>query len=492
MSSASTTMTAGAVRATRSAPTWWVVFLREAHELWVGGKAPVLLLVYTILLGILTYVMASNSELSLIPPQEMVYETLKGAFGFSLFILMVVGADSISGERERSTLESLLLTPTSRRQIMIGKFMACITPWPMTLLICIPYLKAISQGNEVFGHAVYWGIITSALLVPAFAGLGMLASFWSNSNKSSYFTALAIYVLFLVPTTLPGRAQTGVMGALLQQANPIAGTYHFQSKLLVNNRSFAEFWPWLVAPVVLSLIVYGFLFLYLGPGLRLEAGRASRFWDRIGKLIGVRGLLIASCAGLLAASPVRAQAPDAAPVQEMPTTPGGTAHGEIPVNPIRVDLDLHYVTVKQGDPVFYKSTLTNSGTEKSAPICVAMNIVNLNAAGDIVDPEDWSPQRTQYLDGIEPGATSSFAWRVNAILDGDYLVYMVVIPEPSGKDATSQVVASSGIHLTVNKFTKLNPAGILPYAIGGPVLLTIAIVYLYRRRRRELDTGATI
>jgi len=43
----------------------------------------------------------------------------------------------------------------------------------------------------------------------------------------------------------------------------------------------------------------------------------------------------------------------------------------------------------------------------------------------------------------------------------------------------------------VTKFTKLNPAGVLPYAIGGPVLLTVAIVYLYRRRRRELDTGAT-
>jgi len=53
MSSASSTYAPG-VAAGRSAPTWWVVFLREAHELWVGGKAPVLLLVYTVLLGLLT------------------------------------------------------------------------------------------------------------------------------------------------------------------------------------------------------------------------------------------------------------------------------------------------------------------------------------------------------------------------------------------------------------------------------------------------------
>jgi hypothetical protein len=120
-----------------------------------------------------------------------------------------------------------------------------------------------------------------------------------------------------------------------------------------------------------------------------------------------------------------------------------------------------------------------------------MNIVNLNAAGDVVDPEDWSPQRTQYLDTVAAGQSVSLGWRVNAILDGDYLVYMVAIPEPAGRDATSQPVASAGIHLTVTPFTRLNPRGVLPYAIGGPVLLALGIVYIYRRRRRDIDTGAT-
>ena len=477
--SSATLSTASRADAPRSSAVWWIVFQRELHELWVGGKAPVLLLVYTILLGLLTYVMASNSELSLIPPQEMVYETLKGAFGFSLFILMVVGADSISGERERATLESLLLTPSSRRQIVIGKFLACSTPWPAALLICIPYLKAISQGNAVFEHAVFWGAITGTILVPAFTGIGMLASFWSNSNKTSYFTALALYVLFLVPTTLPGTAQTGGMGALLQKANPIASTYHFQSKVLVNNRTFQEFWGWLVAPAALALIVYFLLFIYLSPGLRLEAGRSSKFWSAFSKLIGLKMLAIAAFVGLLAAGPVVAQASnDPATMQN------------IPPNPIQIGLDLGFTTVKAGDAVVYKSVLTNSSSKNSAPLCIAMNIVNLNAAGDIVDPEDWSPQSTQYLESIAAGASDTLSWHVNAILEGDYLIYMVVVPEPTSKDATSQVVASTGVHLTVLKFTKLNPSGILPYAIGGPLLLILAIVWLNRRRRAEVDSGA--
>jgi hypothetical protein len=50
-------------------------------------------------------------------------------------------------------------------------------------------------------------------------------------------------------------------------------------------------------------------------------------------------------------------------------------------------------------------------------------------------------------------------------------------------------VASSGIHLTVTPFTRLNPGGVLPYAIGVPILLVIGIVFLYRYRNRQIDAG---
>jgi hypothetical protein len=70
------------------------------------------------------------------------------------------------------------------------------------------------------------------------------------------------------------------------------------------------------------------------------------------------------------------------------------------------------------------------------------------------------------------------------------MVYMVVIPKPAGPEATSQPVASSGIHLTVTPFTRLNPGGVLPYAIGGPVLVLLGIVLVQWLRRRGMDTGA--
>jgi len=461
-----------------ASPTWWIVFTKELHELWVGGRALTLLLIYSLLLGIQTYVLASNSELSLIPPNEMIYETLKGAIAVGIFISLIIGADSVSGERERATLEGLLLTPTSRLQIVLGKFLAAASPWPAALAIAVPYMTVLAQGDAALRPAIMWGALIGTVLAPAFTALGMFISYWCNTNKTSLFISLGVYILMLLPAQLPGRAQTGAAGSFLQKANPMASHAHYLSKVLVNNRSFEEFWGWLVAPAVFAAIVFVLLFLYAGPGVRLEAGKA--FALRLGR---AGAQVAALLAGLLTlgAMPLLAQQTDGAQAP--------VVMSQAP--PLAIDINLGYKTLKTTDHVLFNTVVTNNGTESSAPLSVAMNIINLNAKGDVVDPEDWSPQRTQYLEQLGPGQSATQSWRVNAILDGDYMVYIVLLPAPAGPEATSHPVSSPGVHLTVTPFTKLNPRGVLPYAIGGPVLVLVGIVLIYRMRRRKIDLGGS-
>ena len=453
-------------------PTWWIVFTKELHELWIGGRALTLLLIYTLLLGIQTYVLASNSELSLIPPNEMVYETLKGAIAVGIFISLIIGADAVSGERERATLEGLLLTPTSRLQIVVGKFLAAATPWPAAFAIAIPYMTVLAQGDPVLRPAILWGSLIGTILAPAFTALGMLVSYWCNTNKTSLFISLGVYILMLLPAQLPGRAQTGAAGSFLQQANPMASHAHYLSKVLVNNRTLEEFWGWLVAPVVFAGVVFLLLFLYAGPGLRLEAGRAFALRVRRAGAALLAGLFVLAAA----TAPARAQEP--------------AAGAQAPA--LDVGIDLAHKTVKTTDHVLFNTVVTNNSVQRTAPLILAMNIINLNAKGDVVDPEDWSPQRTQYVEaGLAPGETATLGWRVNAILDGDYMIYLVLIPSPTGPEATSHPVSSPGVHLTVTPFTRLNPGGVLPFAIGGPLLIGVVIWLVYRRRQRGIDTGGS-
>jgi uncharacterized repeat protein (TIGR01451 family) len=157
---------------------------------------------------------------------------------------------------------------------------------------------------------------------------------------------------------------------------------------------------------------------------------------------------------------------------------------------LQISIDLDAVVVKTGDQVEYNTVVTNNGPEASAPLIVAMNVVNLDAKGDTVDPEDWAPKRTQYIQSLAPGQSTSLHWIINTILEGNYMVYMVLIPEPQDSASTSQAVATSGIHLTVQPFTRLNPGGVLPYAIGAPLLILALIYFVNRSRNRSIDAGA--
>jgi hypothetical protein len=489
-----------------------VVAGKELADLWLSGKALVLLILYSILLSGITFVLASNSELSLMPPKEMVYETLKTAISVGLFLGLVIGVDALSGERERATLETLLLTPTSRRQIFVGKFLAAVSPWPAALLITVPYLAVLAQGDSILLPAILEGALVGSIMALGFAGLGMLVSFFTNSNRTSFFVALGLYTLGLVPAQLPGTAQTGATGQFLQWVNPQAAASHFLSKTLVNHRTLEEFWPWLLSPVLFTVLGLGLLLGYAAPRLSLEAPRlrlaggsarkAGAAWGGAAGLLALAGLLcsLTTAPALAYPEPAPQEPAPAAEVIEPPTGLGSQATQQgfgqgfrsprLPPEPSpRITVNLEHKTLKATEHVIFETVVANTSREPSPPMTVAMNIVNVGKGGDPVDPEDWSPERTQSIEPLAPGQAATLTWRVNAILSGDYMVYMVAIPEPAGPEATSRPVASAGIHLIVEPFTNLNPSGVLPLALGMPAGLSLGTVLLLRRRRQALETG---
>ena len=504
-------------------PTWRVVALRELTDLWIGGKALVLLILFSVLLGVMAYLFATNADLRLIPPKETVFLTLQATIAVGLFIGVIIGADSISGERERETLETLLLTPGSRRQIVLGKFLAAISPWPAALAISVPYFVLLAQGNdETWRRALLWGTVWGSLLVPAFAGFGMLVSMWSNSNRTSFFVSLVFYLLCLLPTQFPGTAQKGDLAKLVQRVNPMEAANHFLEKHIVNNRTLEELGPWLLSPIVFLVLVLGLLFWYGAPRLRLEAprlrreaGKANTVGSSLSRAAGLSAIacLMVSLgtAPAVAFQELTPQSPDLSPqtpvdltVPQVPERPRkkdpappqkmsvDAAASQEPPPPLKISISMDYQAMKTGDQVEFTTTVTNNGREKSPPMMVAMNIINLASGGDPVDPEDWSPQRTQAMEPLAPGQSADQEpWRVNAIYGGKYMVYMVVIPEPAGPQATSRPVASSGIHLTVTEVPRLNPGGVLPLAVGMPSGLALGTVLLLGLRRRRIDTSSS-
>ncbi len=448
-------------------PVWWLVFKKEFSDLWIGGRALVLLILFTVVMSLTSFLRELESSVSLIPPKEMVFLSLEATLAFGLFISLIIGSDTISGERERDTLEALLLTPTSRLQIIVGKFLAALSPWPAALLLSIPYLAYMAQGHmAILGKALLWVIVAGTMLAAGFTGFGMLVSSWANSNKTSAFISLLIYILLLIPTQWPWQAQVGSVGDFLQAANPMEATHHFLEKMLVNNQTIARWWNHLISDVIFVGGVLGLLFWYAGPRLRLEGGapRLSLPRPRVAKLLLV--VLAWMVVSNIVTTSLRAASPAA-----------GDSTLEVSVN-------LDKRVTKTGDEVIFRTVLTNTASVESPAVTMAMNIVNVGSH-ETVDPEDWSPERTQEIEPLAAGASAEQEWQIDTILDGNYMVYITAVPAPSGPDTTSYPVSSSGIHLTVEAFARSNPGGVLPLALGMPIALTLVTVLIRRRWRKE-------
>jgi ABC-type transport system involved in cytochrome c biogenesis permease component len=448
-----------------AASGWWLVTKRELTDLWVGGRAMTFLILFSILLGVTSFLLATNSELKLLPPREMVFMVLQISISVSLFISLLIAADSISGERERATLEGLLLVPTSRRQIVIGKYLAAMSIWPAAYGIAAAHVAILSPNSQIMQQSLALSALLGSILVIGFTGFGMLVSLAANNNRSSLFVSLFVAVLFLIPTQFPGTAQTGFMGKLVKQINPMESVNQFLEKVLVNNRTIEEMLPWLASPIILTIVVGVLLFVFAAPRLDLDGEKAKvwRLWPR-----RVANMVVIIGCWLFAA-------------------PFATAHAQTSTTDItpQIAIDTTFKEVKTGDSFDFTTTVSNENSENSGSLVVAMNLVNLGD-GDPVDPEDWSPERTQMIESLAPGESATLIWTINAILEGNYLAYMVVIPEPDSPQTTSVPVSSQGIHLTVRQFSPLNPAGITPVAFGIPMMLSILLSGQLWLRRRKL------
>src|SRR5207244_4341943 len=87
------------------------------------------------------------------------------------------------GARDRETLEGLLLTPTRRTQIVVGKFLAAFSLWPACAAISVLYFVKLTPDNEILMITLLWGGVCGTLLAVGMTGLGMIVSALSNSNK---------------------------------------------------------------------------------------------------------------------------------------------------------------------------------------------------------------------------------------------------------------------------------------------------------------------
>jgi ABC-2 type transport system permease protein len=247
-------VTAAAVprRSGRASP---VVLEQELRDLWVGGRGLALSLAFSALLSIIAYLVATNRALNFLEHRETVNLTLQVAIAVGALLTLLAGADAFSGERERGTLESLLLTPAARLELTAGKLLAALSLWIAAFAITLPYVWFLGRGVGIVGDSIVTGAVVGTLLAISLASLGVLISVFAGSNRFSLSLSLFLLLALFTPTQLPSGAQSGWLGDLLLRIDPITAGEHYVGKILVDGRGWSEDVSWLLSPAIAAVVL---------------------------------------------------------------------------------------------------------------------------------------------------------------------------------------------------------------------------------------------
>ncbi len=134
-----------------------------------------------------------------------------------LMVSSVLAADSFAGEKERKTLEALLYTPTTDRELFTAKLLGSWTAAVVVALLSfIVYaINANVAGWQSIGHIFFpnWMWIALVLWVtPAVAGLGLVVMVFASARAQGFQDAYQTGGLVVLPVILLMVGQiSGVM-----------------------------------------------------------------------------------------------------------------------------------------------------------------------------------------------------------------------------------------------------------------------------------------
>lgn len=135
------------------------------------------------------------------------YTLAVAAFGGGVY----AANDQVAGEKERGTLETLLVTPASRRDIVLGKFFAvaavCLVS---SLLAVVGLMIPFFSGLKVFEWLAKGGVTLSPIgmlvilivqlpLAVLFAGILLALSTFARNQKEAQTYLAPLFILILFP-----------------------------------------------------------------------------------------------------------------------------------------------------------------------------------------------------------------------------------------------------------------------------------------------------
>jgi ABC-2 type transport system permease protein len=206
----------------------WIIAKKELGSFFDSLIAYVILAAFLGLSGLFTW-----DPLELLGRGDIFFRKqadLQVFFGIAywtlFFFVPALTMRQIAEERKSGTIELLLTKDVSERQLVVGKFLACLLLVCIALAFTLPYYFSVAKLGSIDHGATLAGYLGLLLMSAAYISIGLFASSLTSNQIVAFLLAILIGVFFhLLFEVMAGNRQ-GWFSSLLQN---LSLRYHFQS-----------------------------------------------------------------------------------------------------------------------------------------------------------------------------------------------------------------------------------------------------------------------
>src|SRR5207302_1745096 len=173
--------------------------------------------------------------------------------------------DLCAGEKERGTMETLLITPAGREEIVLGKF---LTIWVFSAASALFNLVSMGLATWQFGDqfmhgslpigALLWSVVLALPLSALFSAISLAIGAYARSSKEGQYYLMPLFLITmpLIFLTLAPGVELNPFYSLI----PVTGVALLMQRLMTAT-SVAQV-PWLYfVPVLAPIGLYSWLVL---------------------------------------------------------------------------------------------------------------------------------------------------------------------------------------------------------------------------------------
>jgi ABC-type transport system involved in multi-copper enzyme maturation permease subunit len=230
---------------------------KEAGELLLSPRGLAWLMALAVALSAFALLLVGNTELSLLDNAQVVYDMVAIVTAMGGLLALVIGIDSVAGERERGSLVALLLTPASRDSILFGKLGGVAIAWAAMYALALPYLWAVGSTGQNLWQGMFLLALLGSPVVLGFGFLGMGLGSLLATARGGLLIGLIALVLSASPLLLGPSLRQSAVGRAFDLVNPFSAAVDGYDAVIIDSQTILAQWPHLaVAAVWLALALW--------------------------------------------------------------------------------------------------------------------------------------------------------------------------------------------------------------------------------------------